>query len=148
MKKSIIFVLAMSAFVFAQTSYIEILKSDVKTQRRALVTAAMDFSEEEAQKFWPVCKDYEFEVDKLIDAEIGLFKEYAENYNEMSDKKADELVEKMMKIDNDQLSLKKKFYDKFKKALTAKRAAKFLQVDNRLDLMISLQKAEMIPVLE
>ena len=148
MKKSIIFVLAMSAFVFAQTSYIEILKSDVKTQRRALVTAAMDFSEEEAQKFWPVYKDYEFEVDKLIDAEIGLFKEYAENYDEMSDKKADELVEKMMKIDNDQLSLKKKFYDKFKKALTAKRAAKFLQVDNRLDLMISLQKAEMIPVLE
>ncbi len=45
LKKVFIILFVLSAMVYSQTtSYIEILKSDINTQRRALITAAMDFS--------------------------------------------------------------------------------------------------------
>jgi len=36
---------------------------------------------------------------------------------------------------------------RFEKALGAKRAAKFYQVDNRLSMMINLQLASMVPLI-
>ena len=66
LKKALLFVFLFGAIAFSQTtSYIEILKSDVKTQRRALITGAMVLNEEQAQKFWPIYKEYENEYDKL-----------------------------------------------------------------------------------
>jgi hypothetical protein len=143
------FVLILSACVFAQnTSYIEVLKSDVKTQRRALITEAMGFTEEQAQKFWPIYKEYEIESDKLVDREFELLKKYADTYGNMSDEMADILINQAMDLDEDQLKLKRKYYKKFKNELGAKTSAKFRMIDNRIDLMINLQIASGVPVID
>jgi len=148
-KKTLIWMLLFSAAAFSQTtSYMEILKSDVKTQRRALITAAMGLSEEQAQKFWPVYKDYETEYDKLIDRELEIIKQYAENYEKLSDEMADILINKTMDLDMDQLDLNKKYYKKMKKELGAKIATKFRMIDNRINLMLRLQVASSVPIFE
>ena len=141
--------LLLSALIFAQeTSYIEILKSDINTQRRALITAAMDFTEEEAQKFWPLYKEFEQGSDRLMDMSIKLIKEYAENYNNMTDEKADELIKRSYELEKSQIAYKLKYYEEFKQELGAKRSAKIMQVLNRIGLMLNLQKASRVPVLE
>jgi hypothetical protein len=135
--------------VFAQeTSYIEILKSDINTQRRALITAAMDFTEEEAQKFWPIYKEYELEYDKMIDMEIQLIKEYAESYENMGEEVAHQLAKKSFEIEKEQLSMSEKYFGKFAEELGARRSVKLQMVLNRIELMINLQAASNIPVLE
>ena len=145
----IVMIFVLSALVIAQeTSYIEILKSDINTQRRALITAAMDFSEEEAQKFWPVYKEYEIEYDKMMDKEIELIKSYAESYENMSEEVAHQIAEKSYEIDKEQLSLSEKYFKKYSDELGILRAVKLQMVLNRIELMISLQKASNIPVLE
>jgi hypothetical protein len=147
--RTLILVLLFSAVAFSQTtSYIEILKSDVKTQRRALITAAMGLSEEQAQKFWPVYKDYEAEYDKLIDRELEIIKQYAENYDNLSDEMAGILINQVMDLDNDQLDLNKEYYKKMEKELGAKIAAKFRMIDNRINLMLRLQVASSVPIFE
>jgi hypothetical protein len=45
------------------------------------------------------------------------------------------------------LSLRQSYWQKFERAVGAKRAAKFYQVDNRLTMMINLQLASAIPLL-
>ena len=148
-KKTLLFFMLFSAVVYAQTtSYIEILKSDVKTQRRALVTGAMGLTEEQAQKFWPVYKEYEIEYDKMLDRELELIKKYADTYEGMTDEMADILAKEAMAIDKDQLDLNEKYYKKYKKEFGAKLAAKFWMVENRINLMIRLQVASAVPVLE
>jgi hypothetical protein len=142
-------VLLWSAVAFSQTtSYIEILKSDVKTQRRALVTGAMGLTEEQAQKFWPVYKEYESEYDKLVDRELELIKKYADTYQNMTDEMADILLNQAIDLDRDQLDLDEKYYNKLKKDLGAKLAAKFRMVDKRINLMIELQVASSLPIVE
>lgn len=147
--KVLIIIFILSAMVFSQTtSYIEILKSDINTQRRALITAAMEFTEEEAQKFWPIYKEYEIEYDKLIDKEINLIKDYAESYENMGEEVAHQLAKTSFEIEKEQLSLSEKYFKKFLKELEIRRTVKLQMVLNRIELMINLQKASTIPVLE
>ena len=149
LNKLIFSLFILSAFAYGQTtSYLEILKSDVKTQRRALVTGAMNLTEEQAQKFWPIYKEYENEYDKLVDRELELIKKYADTYQNMSDEMADKLLNQAIDLDQDQLNLDKKYYKKFKKDLGAKTAAKFRMIDKRINLMIELQVASSVPVLD
>ena len=149
LKKVFIILFVLSAMVYSQTtSYIEILKSDINTQRRALITAAMDFSEEEAQKFWPIYKEYELEYDKLMDKEIELIKSYAESYENMGEEVANQIAKQSFAIEKEQLSLSEKYFKKFAKELDIRRTVKLQMILNRIELMINLQKASTIPVLE
>jgi hypothetical protein len=148
LKNVLIIVFILSAMVYSQTtSYIEILKSDINTQRRTLITQAMEFSEEEAQKFWPIYKEYEIEYDKLMDKEIQLLKDYAESYENMGEEVASQLAKKSFEIEKEQLTLSEKYFNKYTKEIAVKRAVKLQQVLNRIELMINLQKASEIPIL-
>jgi hypothetical protein len=149
LKNALIIIVVLSAVVFGQEkSYIEILKSDINTQRRALITAAMDFTEEEAQKFWPIYKEYELDYDKMMDKEIQLIKEYADSYENMGEEIANQIAKKSFEIDKEQLAISEKYFKKYSKELGARRAVKLQMVINRIELMLSLQKASSIPVLE
>jgi hypothetical protein len=149
LKNVFIILFVLSAVVYSQTtSYIEILKSDINTQRRALITASMDFSEEEAQKFWPVYKEYEREYDSVMDKKMGLLKDYAENYNNMSEEVARQLAKTSFEIQKEQLTLSENYFNKFTKELEIRRAVKLQMILNRIELMLNLQKASTIPVLE
>lgn len=149
LKNVLIIIFILSAMVFAQdTSYLEVLKSDINTQRRALITAAMDFTEEEAQKFWPIYKEYEIEYDKMMDKKIDLIKSYAESYENMGEEVAQQIAEKSFEIDKEELALSEKYFKKYSGDLGVRRSVKLQMVLNRIELMINLQKASNIPVLE
>ena len=80
--------------VFAQDtdSYIEVLKSEIKTDKKAIITETMGFTEKESQAFWPIYNEFEHELSKLADKRISNIKDFAANYDSLSDKKADELL--------------------------------------------------------
>ena len=86
--------MAVPAAAFAQEAYLEVLRSDVKAERVALITEMMEFTDEQAEVFWPIYRDMEHESDKLTDQRIALIKEYAENYDAMTDKVAKDIIGK------------------------------------------------------
>jgi hypothetical protein len=65
----------------------------------------------------------------------------------MDDNKAKDMVQRMINIEDRTLNLREDYWPKFVKALGAKRAAKFYQVDNRITLIINLQLADNIPLI-
>jgi hypothetical protein len=129
-------------------SYIELLRSDVKTEKKALITEVMQFSEEDASKFWPIYKEYEFELDKLGDKRIAFIKEYAENYQKMTDVKADEIMQSAFNYQEERLDLKKDLYKSLKEKLSPSQAAKFIQLEHQIQLLIDLQINSELPLLE
>ena len=58
-----------------------------------------------------------------------------------------DLSQRMFAIDDEIQNLRKAYYPRFEKALGAKRAAKFYQVDNRLSLIVNLQLTSEIPLI-
>jgi hypothetical protein len=65
----------------------------------------------------------------------------------MDDAKARDMVQRLLDIDAKFTKLREDYWPKFEKALGAKRAAKFYQVDSRLSMMINLQLASEIPLI-
>ena len=143
----IVFVLV-GAVGYAQDAYIELLRSDVKTKKVAIVTEVMQFTNEEANAFWPVYREYDLELSKIGDARIALIKDYARNYETMTDEKAKELVEGTLKLEGKRTKLKTKYFKKFDKVLPSKTVAKFFQLENQINLLIDLQIASELPLIK
>jgi hypothetical protein len=75
-----------------------------------------------------------------------LITEYAKSLDNLTDAKAHAMTERLLTIQDETLALRKKYLPRFEKALGAKRAAKFYQVDNRLSMMINVQLASLVPL--
>lgn len=126
-------------------SSIELLRSDIKTEKMAMITEVMQFTEEEATVFWPVYRDYQYELEKIGDEYLAVIKDYAENYLSLTDEKATDLTEKALGTRKDRLNLQKDYFKKFSKLLSPVRAARWLQLENQLSLILELQMVSEIP---
>ena len=128
-------------------SDIQLLRSDVQAGKNQIITDTMQFTAEEAAAFWPVYKTYAQDQRGLGDERVQLIKDYAANYDNLDDTKARDMVQRMINIDDKNLNLREDYWPLFMKALGAKRAAKFYQVDNRLTLIINVQLSSNIPLI-
>jgi hypothetical protein len=129
-------------------AYVELLRSDVRSQRVAILTEVMQFTEAEDAKFWPVYREYEAELAKINDERLTLIKDYAVNYETITDAVADRLALAALDLEARRHALKAKYYDRFKSVLTAKTAARFLQVENQVLLLLDLQIAASLPIVQ
>jgi LAS superfamily LD-carboxypeptidase LdcB len=73
-------------------AYVELLRSDVKTKKTAILVELMQLNDEQAEKFWPIYREYDFELQALNDQKLAGIQEYAKNFQNMTDEKADELA--------------------------------------------------------
>jgi hypothetical protein len=114
----------------------------------AIFTELMEFTEDEDKAFWPVYREYDTELGKINDDRVSLIEEYARNYPALSDAVADKLATAALELEGRRTQLKTKYYHRFKSVLSPKTAARFLQVENQLLLLIDLQIASSLPVVK
>ena len=126
--------------------YIKLLREDVRSQKSAVMSTVMQLDPDQAAKFWPIYRDYDAELSKVNDLRVANIEEYAKNYDQMTDAKADELVHNAMAYQKQRAELLAKYYDRMKQGLGAITAARFLQVENQLLLIIDLQIASELPL--
>jgi len=126
--------------------YIDLLRKDVRQGKAELMGAVMVLSAEDATKFWPIYSEYDADLAKLNDQRVENVKEYARVYNQMTDEKADELIQKSLAYQKQRAELLAKTYDRVKQAIGAITAARFAQVEHQLLLIIDLQIASALPV--
>jgi Xaa-Pro aminopeptidase len=147
MKKFIIaiFILA-SSFTFAQQSYFELLRQDLATKKVALITEVMQFTDDEADVFWPLYREFDFENAKIGDETLKLIKDYAANYENITDEKAIELMNASFDLKNKKLDLKRNYLKKFSKVIAPTRAVKLIQVINQIEMIVDIQIASQLPL--
>jgi hypothetical protein len=125
---------------------IQLLRSDIQADKNTIIAHTMQFTDAESTAFWPVYRDYARDQQAIGDKRLQLIKDYAHSYDSMDDNKAKDLVQRMINIEDETLNLREDYWPKFMKALGARRAARFYQVDNRLTLMVNLQIAANVPL--
>lgn len=145
----ILFILSFTS-VFAQDvdSYIEQLKAEIKTDRKVIIINTMQFTEQQSEVFWPIYDEYAYELEKLASQRIANIKDFAANYDSLTDKKADELINNSFNFLGDRLSLNKKYYEKFAEVLTPMVAAKYMQLEHQIQLVMDLNIAANLPLIK
>jgi len=127
------------------SAYVALMRSDLRSQKVAIITDLMRFSEEEDAKFWPIYREYETALAKINDDRIALIKQYADSYTSLTDATADDIATRALSLDARRHALIVEYYDRFKKAVAPKTAARYLQVERQIQLLIDLQIAANLP---
>jgi hypothetical protein len=163
MKKSLIAVLILAGVILTNDSLlsaqdsasqsvsdqdVQLLRQDLRSKKKQLIAANLPLTDAEAVKFWPVYDQYTAETTKINDTRFALIKEYAASYNTLTDAQAHNLITRMIGVDESFVQLRQKYVPIFEKVIPGKKTAMFFQMDKRVALMIDLQLASMIPLVQ
>jgi hypothetical protein len=129
-------------------AFVELARSDLKTQKALIIAENLPMTEDEAAEFWPVQRDYETELSKLNDEKLALITRYAKSYQTMSDAEATELAKSSFDLEAKKTDLKRKYFKKFSKVMPATKAARFFQIENQLNMVVDLRVAASLPLIK
>ena len=127
---------------------IQLLRQDVRSERKKVVAANMPLTEAEATQFWPVYDRYIAETIKVNDDRFAVLKEYAKNYNTATEDQADSFIKRWLSLDQDNTQLRLKYIPEFEKVISHKKTAMFFQIDRRVSMLIELQLAAQVPLVK
>jgi len=131
----------------ANDANIQLMRENIRAERKKIVAANMPLTDTEATKFWPLYDRYIAETIKVNDVRFALIKEYAQSYGSMTDAQADSFIKKWVALDVDNAQLRVKYIPQFENVISHKKTALFFQIDRRLGMLIELQLAQQVPLL-
>jgi hypothetical protein len=132
----------------ASDQYIDLLRKDIRSMKKQIIAANLDLTDGEAEKFWPIYEQYTVELSKINDTKVALIKDYAQNYSTMTDEQAQAYIKGRASVDESVNHLRVKYNPVFCRVLSGKTTATFFQIEWRVSLMIDLQLASQIPLIQ
>lgn len=128
-------------------AYVNMLRKDVRGEWQSIVDQAMGLEAADKAKFWGVYDGYQKEMKALWDRRLANIKLYAQNFDKMTDPVADKIAAAAMANEQDNVTIRNKYYGQMKAALGPKAAARFWQVETMLGQLIGLQLGAEIPLM-
>jgi hypothetical protein len=127
---------------------ISMLRKDIRSEKKQIIAANVPLTDTEAQKFWPVYDQFTAELVQINNDKYALIKEYAQSYGSMTDAQANDWAQRLLKLDVNVTELRLKYWPNFRKLLPPKKAALYEQVERRAQMLIDVQLASQIPLLQ
>jgi hypothetical protein len=142
-------VLVVPCIVQAQTaSDMEILRQKLKADKKLVVAQAMQLSDAEAAGFWPVYEAYQADLGKLNTRLGQLIKSYAEAFraDTLTNDKAQALTDEALKIEQAEVDMRRACLPKLSAVVSPVKAARYLQVENKIRAVLKFDLATEIPL--
>ena len=127
---------------------LNLLRQDLRAKRKQLIAANLKLTEAEAARFWPVYDQYIKELIAINDKKFALIQDYADNYGRMTDFQSLLFIRNWLDSDIEATQLRQKYVPIVSKVLDGKKTATFFQLDRRIAMMLELQVASQIPLLQ
>jgi len=127
---------------------IDLMRKDIRSQKKQIIAANLQLTDKESEKFWPLYDQYTAELVKINDTKYGAIKDYAANYTTLTDDQAVGLTRKTLAVDQAVAQLRLRYIPIFGKVLSGKKTALFFQLDRRLVMLIDMQLASQVPLIQ
>ena len=126
---------------------LEMIKRDIDAERRTIVAEAMTIPLDQETEFWHMYNEMENELSLLTDKRAANIKKFADNYEDVTDDVADGLAKTSFEISAGRTKIYKTYYKKASKLLPKKDAARFIQLLQQIQLLIDIQIAAEMPLI-
>ena len=127
---------------------IALLRSDIQTKKTDILQQNLTLSDEQAKTFWPLQRSYENDLAKLGDQRLDVIREYAKNWNDLSDETAKSLGKRLLDYQKKRIDLRSKYFERMSKEISPSVAAKFFQIEMQLEDIIDLEIASAVPLIK
>ena len=131
-----------------QADTMQMVRDKIRADKKLLIAENLPLTAAEAKAFWPVYDSYQQELSALNDRMIKLIKEYANNYQTMSDQTAKRLMDEYLAIDAARLKIRQAYIPRFRKVLREKQVARYYQLENKVQAAVSYELAAEIPLVK
>ena len=131
-------------------SDMQILAQKIKADKKLVVAANMELTEDEAKGFWPVYEAYQKDLQAINKRLLGAIKSYADAYNKgpVSDETAKKLINEAIAIEDAEVKLKRSYVPKLEKVIPGMKVARYLQIENKIRAVIKYDMAAQIPLVK
>lgn len=127
---------------------LELLRKDLRSQKKQLIASNLKLTDTEATEFWPVYDQYTAELMKINDKKFGLIQEYADHWGTMTDEKALSYAREWLDVDTAITQLRSKYVPLVSQVLPGRKTATFFQLDRRISMLVDIQLASQIPLVQ
>lgn len=132
----------------ATDANMQILKEKIKADKKLLVAGNMDLNDAEAKQFWPLYDSYQKELEQLNQKLGKTLTEYAEAFNKgpVPNDTAKKLMNEVLNVEEQEVKLKRSYAEKVGKVLPATKAARYVQIENKIRAVVKAELAQVIPL--
>ena len=146
-------VFGLTALALAQTpapTNMDILRQKVKADKKLVVAENLTLTEAEGAKFWPVYDAYQKELQQINERLKAVILAYADVYNKgpVTDATAKKLIEDASAVDDAEATLRRTALPKILAVLPAAKAARYVQIENKIRAVIRYELAAGIPLVQ
>jgi hypothetical protein len=124
----------------------ELKRAELEAAKKQIVAANMTLVDAERQAFRPLFDQYQAKRCANTEHRVALVGRYADRYGAMTDVAADSFAKEWLDIEQERSDLAREWYPKFRKVLPAAKAARFMQIEIKLQVLIDYQLAANIPL--
>ena len=126
---------------------VDLLRRDLRSEKKKLIALNVPLTDTEATKFWPVYDQYIADITKVYDDFYGSVKDFAGKQKTITDDEASAFLKRWSNALVQLAQLRQRYIPMFEKVIPARKAAIFMQVDRRLYALIDLQVVSETPLL-
>lgn len=132
------------------TTNMEILLQKVKADKKLVVAENLQLTDAEGAKFWPVYDAYQKDLQAINQRMTAVIRAYADAYNKgpVPDAVAKKLLDEVLAVDDAEAKLRSSSAPKILAVLPATKAARYIQVENKIRAVIRYELAAGIPLVQ
>jgi len=127
---------------------LSLLRKDLRSKRKQIISANLKLTDAEAAKFWPVYDQYVTELIAINDKKFAIVQDYADNWGKMTNDQSLLFSREWLDMDIQIAQLRQKYVPIVSKVLDGKKTATFFQLDRRIAMMMELQVASQMPLVQ
>jgi hypothetical protein len=124
----------------------ELKKKIFMDQKKLVVMENMEFTEQEAQQFWPVYEKHQEKLFKSSLQLVNVIASYASVYKEMKNDEALALLDEFQQAQKQRLDILHQYATDLKKNLPGTKVMRSLQVEYKLQAIARFEMAKNIPL--
>jgi hypothetical protein len=124
----------------------QVLISQIQTDKRAVVLQTLALTDAQVAAFTPIYDQYQAEMKVLFERGAAVLDKFAANFGSMTDEAASSILKESLKIRDDRNAIMRKYAKKLDKVLPSTKVLQWAQVENKLNTLLDMQAAAVIPI--
>jgi len=132
------------------TSDMQILADKIRADKKLVVSANMQLTEDEGKAFWPVYDAYQKDLQAINERLANAIKAYADALaaGPLSNETAKKLFNEAVAAEDSEVKLKQSYLPKLEKAVSSAKAVRYLQIETKIRAAVRYELAGAIPLVE
>jgi len=126
--------------------FVEAVQADVATLRMDVMQSTIQLQAGEASAFWAIYDEFLGELNARTAGRAELIKDYALQYETLTDAQAVDLGHRAIQMEADRMALIGRYFDRISKEVSGLTAAQFYQIEQQTQMLINLRLAMDVPI--